>query len=444
MPQKIRTSLASVALACLTLLMPAPLQAASTAHKSLAALLPHVLPSIVQIHVLTNPQSNTEQQGAKEPAAPGLVAGSGVIINAQKGWIVTSAHLFPPHERITVMLNDGRRFFGKLLGIDHATDIALLAIPAQSLTALSFAPSYKLHIGDTVTALGNPFGLAHTVTSGIISALHRQLGLTSLENFIQIDAPINPGNSGGALIDDEGHLLGINTAIFRGNHGGNTGIGFATPMTLVKPVTEQLAAYGKVKRGQMGIMVQTLTEPLAHLLTSPTNKGALVTEILPQSAAQKAALKPQDIITHIHDIPVQNANEAAALFGVQDRTKPVWIQFIRAHKHKKQKVMLHDPKAYPKPLHYGVILNPTEYLENEHLLRGLKVQALQSSGIAALYGLMPGDVLLKANGRPLISLKDWTKSMYREEGDALLSVYRQRHHTLIAMPQMPQTPKEKN
>jgi S1-C subfamily serine protease len=412
----------------------------------LSQLLPQVLPAVVQIHVTALPRQSLSHHNKTRHRGPELIAGSGVIVNAKKGWIATSAHLFPPHLSIAVILNDGRRFHGKLLGVDPATDIALLAVPAESLTALPLGESQNLQIGDRVIAVGNPFGLAHTVTSGVVSALHRQIGLVHFEDFIQLDAPINPGNSGGALIDDHGRLLGINTAVFRGHMGGNTGIGFATPIALVKPIIEQLAQYGKVQRGQVGIMVQTLTQPLAKLLNSPTYEGAVITEVLPNSAAKHIGLKKHDIIIRVNKTRTRTSNETAALFGVQNRKVPFSIEYIRNNRNKTAQVRLVNPNrknGIVRPVHYGLVLTPVQFMDNEHILSGLKVNSVHLSGSAALHGLLPGDIILSENQHNLTSLQSWSKYMYGKNKTALLDIYRHKHHVMIALPLLPTPPSNK-
>ncbi|KAJ0345773.1 hypothetical protein COL154_013930, partial [Colletotrichum chrysophilum] len=205
--------------------------------------------------------------------------GSGVIIDAQKGLVLTNNHVIQSADKITVSLADGRSFDGKVVGSDPATDVALVKIPAKNLTALPLADSDKLRVGDFVVAIGNPFGLGQTVTSGIVSALGRSgLGIEGYENFIQTDASINPGNSGGALVNLHGELVGINTAIFSpSQHAGNVGIGFAIPSNLVKRTTEQLLKYGEVHRAYLGVNMQDITPDLAKAFDVKQQHGAVVT-----------------------------------------------------------------------------------------------------------------------------------------------------------------------
>ena len=210
--------------------------------------------------------------------------GSGVIVDAERGYVLTNSHVVDNATKIEVTTKDNRRFAAKLIGRDTATDIALLQIPAESLTAVPIGNSDRLQVGDFVLAVGNPFGLGQTVTSGIVSALGRTgLGIEGYEDFIQTDASINPGNSGGALVDLQGRLIGINTAILAPG-GGNVGIGFAVPINMARDVMEQLIRYGEVRHGRIGVAIQDLTPDLARALGTTHTEGALVARVEPGSA----------------------------------------------------------------------------------------------------------------------------------------------------------------
>jgi Do/DeqQ family serine protease len=234
-------------------------------------------------------------------------AGSGVIVDAEKGYILTNNHVVAVGEDtvIEVTLKDKRHFKAKLIGRDPETDIAVLKIEADNLTAVDFGDSDKLRVGDYALAIGNPFGLGQTVTSGIISALGRTgLGIEGYEDFIQTDASINPGNSGGALVDLRGKLIGINTAIL-GPAGGNVGIGFAVPANIAKQIMTDLVKNGDVKRGQIGIRTQDLTPDIAASLDIE-HDGALIAQVAGQSSAAKAGLQAGDLIIGIDDVPIHN------------------------------------------------------------------------------------------------------------------------------------------
>ncbi|MEJ2687993.1 MAG: trypsin-like peptidase domain-containing protein, partial [Gammaproteobacteria bacterium] len=238
--------------------------------------------------------------------------GSGVIINAAKGYILTNHHVVANAKKITVILKDGRQFPAKVLGVDNRHDLALLRVHAHNLKQLPIGNSAKLQVGDYLVAVGNPFGLGQTVTSGIVSALGRTgLSVDSWDNFIQTDAPINPGNSGGALVNMEGQLEGINTAILApGHRGGNVGIGFAIPIDNAMAVVHQIEKYGNVKQGSIGVVVQTLTPKLAQAFdVHGVYRGALISKTVKAMPAQHAGLQPGDIITEVNGHSVRSATE---------------------------------------------------------------------------------------------------------------------------------------
>ena len=248
--------------------------------------------------------------------------GSGVIVDAVRGHIVTNAHVIDRADSITITLQDGRQFSAKVIGSDPEADVAVIQIPARNLTAASLADSDQLQVGDFVVAIGNPFGLGQSVTSGIISALGRSgLGIEGYEDFIQTDASINPGNSGGALVNLRGELVGINTAILAPS-GGNIGISFAIPTNMVQRLVQQLVRFGKVDRGQLGVTVQDLNAQLAATFGLNVNQGAIVTEVLPNSSAARVGLQRGDVVTALNNKPIRDASalrNAIGLLRVGDR-----------------------------------------------------------------------------------------------------------------------------
>jgi Do/DeqQ family serine protease len=242
--------------------------------------------------------------------------GSGVVVDAAKGLVLTNHHVIRNAMRIVVTLKDGRRLDAKLVGSDAATEIALLKIEPQDLSAVAIGNSDQLEVGDYVVAIGNPFGLGQTVTSGIVSALGRSgLRIQGYEDFIQTDAPINPGNSGGALVNLRGELVGINTAII-GPSGGNVGIGFAVPVNMARAVMEQLLAYGEVRRGRLGIAIQDLTPDLKEALRVPVGHGAVVTRVDPNSPAETAGLKSGDVIVAVDGRAIESSSALRNAVGV--------------------------------------------------------------------------------------------------------------------------------
>ncbi|HEX6930277.1 MAG TPA: Do family serine endopeptidase, partial [Gammaproteobacteria bacterium] len=255
--------------------------------------------------------------------------GSGVIINAEEGLIVTNHHVIDNADEVTVTLYDNREFSAEILGTDPRTDLALLKIDADDLVELSLADSEEVQVGDFVIAIGNPFGLAHTVTSGIVSAKGRgNLNDENYENFIQTDASINPGNSGGALIDLQGRLVGINTAILS-RSGGNIGIGFAIPSNMLKAVVDQLLEYGEVKRGVLGVHVQNVTGDLAKAFGLEEADGALVASVLPGSSAEEAGVQAGDVIVGVNGQPVEDMGDLRNAIGLLRVGQEIRLELVR-------------------------------------------------------------------------------------------------------------------
>jgi Do/DeqQ family serine protease len=295
---------------------------------SLAPVLKEVTPGVVNIGVRTrvrevdNPLLSDpffrrffnipDPQRQRETQA----TGSGVIVDAAHGYILTNNHVIENGDTIEVTTKDNRRFRARLVGRDPDTDIAVLKVDVQGLRALPFGDSDKLEVGDFVLAIGNPFGLGQTVTSGIVSALGRSgLGIEGYEDFIQTDASINPGNSGGALVNLRGELIGINTAILAPG-GGNIGIGFAVPINMARRVMEQLVRYGEVKRGRIGIAIQELTPELAQAMGTRRTEGAVIAKVEPRSSADRAGLKAGDLVLAVNGTPIRSATQLRNAIGL--------------------------------------------------------------------------------------------------------------------------------
>ena len=307
---------------------------------TMAPLLERTTPAVVNVSVVSRvPVAQNSLQAdpffrrffnipEEPPDREAISAGSGVIVDGRRGFVLSNHHVVANAERITVTLKDGRALAADLVGSDAATDIALLHVPANDLAQLAFGDSGQLKVGDVVVAIGNPFGLGQTVTSGIISALGRG-GITNdrLEDFIQTDAPINPGNSGGALINSRGELIGINTAILAPG-GGNVGIGFAVPSNMARTVMDQLLRYGEVRRGRIGVVIQDLTPALADSLGLAAQHGALIAQVERGSAAARAGLRPGDVVLAVDGEPVRSSADLRNRIGLVEAERSVTLDVL--------------------------------------------------------------------------------------------------------------------
>jgi Do/DeqQ family serine protease len=357
--------------------------------------------------------------------------GSGVIVDADKGYILTNNHVIDKADAITVTLKDGRSFKAKLIGTDPATDIAVVQIKADHLTAVKLGNSDQLQVGDFAVAIGNPFGLGQTVTSGIISALGRSgLGIEGYEDFIQTDASINPGNSGGALVDLAGELVGINTAIFS-QSGGNIGIGFAIPINMAHEIMSQLIAHGEVKRGQLGAQAQDLTPDLVQAFNLPNGRaGAVITKVTPNSAAAKAGLKAGDIVIDVNGRPVRDASDLRNYIGVLRVGEKVKLSILRDGKHETLNAEVEQPKSAQTA---GKAVNPqlegavfSDITQGNPLygqIAGVLVADVAAGSPAWRAGLRKGDVIVSANRKPIKSLADFAK-VVKGSNSLLLNIQR--------------------
>jgi Do/DeqQ family serine protease len=307
---------------------------------TLAPMLRRVMPAVVSITVQARVPAEDNPLykdpyfrryfGEEAPAEQrALSAGSGVVIDAERGLVLTNNHVVRNAERIGVALADGRRIEAKLVGTDPATDVALVRISAQGLTALPLGNSDELEIGDYVVAIGNPFGLGQTVTAGIVSALGRSgLGIEGYEEFIQTDAAVNPGNSGGALVDIDGRLVGINTAIV-GPAGGNVGIGFAIPINMAREVADQIARFGKVTRGQLGISIEDHPAAMPAAAQATIPPGAMIIAVAANSAAAKAGLQRGDVIIAVNGKPIVSGAQLRTRLGLVPVGESVELDLLR-------------------------------------------------------------------------------------------------------------------
>ena len=336
-------------------------------------------------------------------------AGSGVIVDAAKGYIITNAHVVENAREITVTLLDERELAAKLVGSDPRTDIAIIQIEAAGLTQVTIGDSDRLEAGDYVAAIGNPFGLQHSVSYGIVSALGRSgMNPDGFESLIQTDASINPGNSGGALVNLRGELVGINNMILSGN-GGNIGIGFAIPANMARSVMDQLIRFGSVKRGQLGVTLAPLTQDIAQALGLSVTSGALVTQVLRDSAAARAGLRAGDVVTTLNGRTVKSSAEFRNVIGLLRVGDKVDVGVLREGRALKLTASVADAagtaptaaaatgaagQVAPGALHRGFEGATLE----DAAAGGIAVRVLTPGSAAAASGLRVGDVVLSANG----------------------------------------------
>jgi Do/DeqQ family serine protease len=406
---------------------------------SLAPVLEHVTPSVVNIYTQTRVRIRSPllddpffRRFFNVPDAPrervSQSLGSGVIVDAEQGYVLTNNHVISGSTEISVTLADGRSFEAEVIGTDPDTDLAMIRIPAEDLQALPLADSNQLRVGDFVVAVGNPFGLGQTVTSGIVSALGRT-GFRGLEfqNFIQTDASINPGNSGGALINLRGELVGINSAIFTPS-GGNVGIGFAIPSAMARYVMGQLAQYGEVRRGTLGLYVQNLTAELAGAFGVENGKGALVAEVSEGSAAERAGILAGDVITGMAGYTVNNAQEFNNLEGQLPVNEPLTVEFVRDRVSKKLTMTTEalrqlDGGELDRRLQGAHFEELPLKLRSERI-RGVLISELEPGSVLARRGLRPGDIITGVNRREVRTLKEFESEISANRGTFFLQIRR--------------------
>ena len=405
---------------------------------SLAPMLEKVLPAVVSVQVEGTarqsqriPEELKKYLGEDAPdqqAQPFEGLGSGVIIDAAKGYILTNNHVISQADKISVQLNDGREFDAKLIGGDDQSDIALLQVQNPSnLTQIAIADSDKLRVGDFAVAVGNPFGLGQTATSGIVSALGRSgLNLEGLENFIQTDASINRGNSGGALLNLNGELIGINTAILAPG-GGSIGIGFAIPSNMAKTLSQQLIQFGEVKRGLLGIKGMEMSADIAKAFKLNVQRGAFVSEVLPNSGSAKAGVKSGDVIVSLNDKPLSSFAELRSRIATTEPGAKVKLGLIREGKPLTVEVTLDKSTSSSasaeqiSPALQGATLSDGQ-LKNG--TKGISVTTVEKSSPAAQAGLHQDDVIVGVNRTRVQSIAEMRKVLESKPAVIALQIIR--------------------
>ena len=418
---------------------------------TLSPLLKKVTPAVVNVGVKgsTNRRSNPLYNDPffrrffnapeQAPTRPRQSVGSGVIINANEGYVLTNHHVINNANEITVTLADGREFTAELIGSDEGTAVALLQVDADNLHELRLGDSDSVEVGDFVVAIGNPFGLGQTVTAGIVSALGRSGLNIDYEDFIQTDASINPGNSGGALIDFNGNLIGINTAIIAPS-GGNVGIGFAIPAKIAKGIVTQLVEFGGVKRGVLGVMITTVTPALAEALDLNVENGALINQVVEDSAAQAAGLQAGDVVIAVDGAPIDTAGDLRNRIGLKRVNDDVNLNIIRDGKQKTINAKVGEPGATMlaggtkiEKLKGAEFTNiPSEHPQQGQV-EGVLVTKVESGSPAARSGLRQNDIVQTVNNRNVRSVDDLANILENVSATVVLKIRRGSSTIVIAI-----------
>ena len=385
---------------------------------SLAPLVKRVAPAVVNIRVSQTVQTRSQYGDEmfrrffglpNEPGGTREVgsAGSGVIIDAKNGYILTNHHVVEGADTIQISLLDDKSLDAEVVGSDPATDIAVIKVDPIGLVDIPFGDSDNLQVGDFVIAIGNPFGLGNTVTSGIVSALGRTgISRGGYEDFIQTDASINPGNSGGALVNMRGELVGINSAIIS-RTGGNVGIGFAVPSAIARSIMQQILDFGEVRRGLLGVSIDTVDAESAKALGAEVESGALVTSIEPKSAAEQAGLQVDDIIIKINDSKIDSSRELANAIGLKASGEQVDIEFVRDGTPRSVTATLGRQLArnLGESIHPGLAGALFLSLAATSATNGVEVTAVEAGSLAAQRDLRVGDIITTVNQRRIRNLQ---------------------------------------
>ncbi len=380
-----------------------------------------------------------------QPKTRQTAQGTGFIISSD-GYILTNNHLVNEADKVTVKLTENKEFEAKIVGTDPASDVAVVKIEADNLAYLEMADSDKLKVGEWVIAIGNPFGLSHTVTAGIVSAKGRSINLTEYDDFIQTDAAINPGNSGGPLLNLDGKVIGINTAIVS-RSGGNMGIGMAIPVNMAKYVYQQLVDEGKVVRGFLGVTLSDVDEDMAEYFELKGVKGVILPEVVPDSAAEKAGIKRGDIIVEFDGTAVESADSLRKRVAMLKPGTKVEIVVLRDGKRKTVTAVLDE-----RPKREGLASGKSETLEaigisvqnlTDELARrfgyegmeGVIVTKVEAGSLANRAGINPGTLIIEVNKKPVTSAKQFNKVIKeaKKDGNVLLYLYNGKYRRYILL-----------
>ena len=417
---------------------------------TMAPLLERVTPSVVSIQTEGTSRSQNPQAdefferffGQTPQARQTSSIGSGVIIDADQGYVMTNHHVVDDADEIVVTLQDKREFTAELIGGDARTDIAVLKIKAQDLTAIQLAPEDSTRVGDYVIAIGNAFGLEHTVTSGIVSALGRTVsGGDRLQDMIQTDASINPGNSGGALINSNGELIGINTMILS-RSGGNNGIGFAVPTDMAMRVMDQLVEYGEVRRGRIGVSIRDIDPALQEAMGLSTRDGALVNDVTEDSPAERAGLKSGDIITGFNGETIKNSNDIRNAVGLVPPGTRSDLTYMRNGREKTTKITVDafeddfsrtSNQADDALLAGATLGNIPDDMQLQGGKKGVLILSVTPASKAQRAGLRRGDIIRKVGSETIDNLRAFEDLTENRDGPIALTVERDGSKFFVAI-----------
>lgn len=372
--------------------------------------------------------------------------GSGVIVDAQNGYVLTNHHVVANADEITVTLQDKREVIATLVGGDEKTDIAVLKIESSNLRDVPFAPEGSIRVGDYVVAIGNPFGFEHTVTSGIVSATGRYMGGDSLQDMIQTDASINPGNSGGALINSKGELIGINSMIIS-RSGGNNGIGFAVPVKIAKTVMNQLVSYGEVRRGRIGVTIRDIDPALQEAMGLGTLNGALVNDVSDDSPAEEAGLKPGDVIIEFNGDDIRNSNDIRNAVGLVEPGTRSDLTYLRDGRRRTTRITVEaskderemlDAKSTPdvpalESFSGAKLTNIPNDVELRGGEKGVYVASVEQGSKAARAGLRKGDIIRTVSNQSVENLSDFEQAISENQSPYALAIERDGTNLFVAV-----------